>query len=83
MKNLFIFFLKLGGFIGAIFYVILNVWGERDPIRIVGGIVLVTAVWRGALSIYRRMIIPAKAPLAYGKWAIVTGMLPESRVITF
>ena len=73
VKNLIKFFLQVGAAVGGLFYFILKVWGERDWIRIVGAITLAVVAWRTALSIYRRMILPAKAPSAYGKWAIVTG----------
>ena len=56
------------------------IWGfarlfpeERDPVRIFRLIVLSLIAWRLLLMIYRRVITPAKHPLAYGKWAIVTG----------
>jgi len=46
----------------------------RNPlINTVSVVLLLVAVWRGCLSLIRRLVIPAKKPRSYGKWAIVTG----------
>ncbi len=82
VKNLIKFFLQVGAGVGGLLYFILKVWGESDWIRITGAITLAVAAWRAALSIYRRMILPAKAPLAYGKWAVVTGTKSPVRLYT-
>ena len=39
----------------------------------IGLLTTLTIIIRLALSIYRRLILPAKKPLEFGKWAIVTG----------
>mmetsp|Transcript_7554 Transcript_7554/g.8230 ORF Transcript_7554/g.8230 Transcript_7554/m.8230 type:complete len:330 (-) Transcript_7554:1446-2435(-) len=60
--------LPLIAIVGAI-----KVFGITDYIRLLGQVALVIIVWRGGLSIYRRRIQPAKKPLEFGKWAIITG----------
>jgi len=47
--------------------------GVKDYIWLFGFLTLLLALWRVALSVYRRLILPAKKPLEFGKWAIVTG----------
>lgn len=42
-------------------------------LRFVGALTLLIAIYRGLLSIYRRLIRKPKKPTSYGKWAIVTG----------
>jgi len=36
-------------------------------------VVVVVLLWRVGLAIVRRLLVPPKRPLQYGKWAIVTG----------
>ena len=36
-------------------------------------LVLLVVAWRGGLAIIRRLVVPAKRPRSYGKWAVVTG----------
>lgn len=57
----------------AAFLLLIRLLGVTDYFRLIGIVVVIIAVWRGGLSIYRRRIQPAKPPLAFGKWAIVTG----------
>lgn len=73
VRNLFIFFAKAGLLLGALFFAVVRVWGETDPLRLLGAAVLAVAAWRAAVSVYRRLVLPPKQPLQYGKWAIVTG----------
>ena len=47
--------------------------GEKDPLRIFAGLVIAIALWRAALSFYRRVLLPPKKPGEYGQWVIVTG----------
>lgn len=47
--------------------------GVDDYFRLLGQIVLILAIWRISLHVYRRKILQPKKPLEYGKWAIVTG----------
>lgn len=47
--------------------------GIREPLALIGFFTLLILIWRACLSVIRRKIIPAKAPLAYGKWAVITG----------
>ena len=56
-----------------IIFLTLKFTQETDVLRLLGGFVVVITLWRSLLSIYRRLIAPAKKPLEYGKWAIVTG----------
>lgn len=71
--NLFKFFLLRGGVLFCLGYAFPQVTGITDPYKIFTLAVLAVVVWRSLLSIYRRMILPAKKPTDYGKWAIVTG----------
>lgn len=72
-KNLIKFLgTRLAPFIAAVWAAI-KFSGERDVIKIIGYTTLVIIIWRSALSIYRRLILPAKDPRSYGKWAVVTG----------
>ena len=36
-------------------------------------VLLILVIWRTGLSLIRRLLLPARDPLSYGKWAIVTG----------
>ena len=36
-------------------------------------VVVVVLLWRVGLAVVRRLLVPPKSPLQYGKWAIVTG----------
>ena len=74
VRNLIIFVVNRGLAAGLV------CWGfarsfpdERDPVRLLGFFVLALIAWRLLLMIYRRILTPGKHPLAYGKWAIVTG----------
>ena len=39
----------------------------------IGVATFLITIWRLLLTFYRRVILPSKKPLQYGKWAIVTG----------
>jgi 17beta-estradiol 17-dehydrogenase / very-long-chain 3-oxoacyl-CoA reductase len=73
VRNLLIFVVNRT--IGAVVLVkgFLYVTGETDPARLFGLAVLAIIGWRVLLMLYRRLVVPGKHPLAYGKWAIVTG----------
>jgi len=71
--NLCKFFVKFFALIGTIAVISIYFLDERDPLKLLGIAIITILVWRILLSIYRRLIIPAKHPLTYGKWAIVTG----------
>ncbi len=73
VKNLFRFFianiiLPLGVVVGCIRY-----FNISDYYRFFGQAVLVFFLWKICVAVYRRMIVPAKKPREFGKWAIVTG----------
>lgn len=73
VRNLFIFVTtKLGG-AAACVYGFIWYTQETDLMRLTAYLTLGVLLWRVLLSVYRRMIVPPKNPLAYGKWAIVTG----------
>ena len=73
VRNLIIFLItNLGGVVLA-FFLFVKFSGVKDYIWLLGFITLLVAVWRIGLSVYRRLILPAKKPLEFGKWAIVTG----------
>lgn len=44
-----------------------------DYFRFLGQLTLAFGVFRASLHFYRRVLVSAKRPLDYGKWAIVTG----------
>lgn len=73
VRNLLIF--VVNRVIGAVVigYGFPYVTGETDPLRLFGLAVLAVIFWRVLLAVYRRFLTPGKNPLAYGKWAIVTG----------
>ncbi len=74
IKNLLIFVLKmLFGLVPGVF-IFTKVLHESDPLRIFAYIVLAVAACRVTLCFYRRVLLPGKHPLKYGKWAIVTGI---------
>jgi hypothetical protein len=73
VKNLIRFILLRVGAVVAIFYVFLLVTGFNDFYRIVGAISLMILSYRIGISVWRRLILPPKDVLEYGKWAIVTG----------
>jgi short-subunit dehydrogenase len=73
VKNLFIFigqFLLFISVVGYIFYYFVD---EQDPLRLFALAIIAIVSWRILLSMYRRLVLPAKHPLAYGKWGIITG----------
>jgi len=55
------------------FFVAIKCFGVTDYFRLTGQIVLVLLLWKAGTVFYRRVVLPAKKPLEYGKWAIVTG----------
>jgi 17beta-estradiol 17-dehydrogenase / very-long-chain 3-oxoacyl-CoA reductase len=59
--------------LSVLLYLFLKYSGESDPLRIIGIMTLLIAIWRTLLAIYRRILQPPKKPTSYGKWAIVTG----------
>jgi len=71
-KNLLIFTLQAIAGIGGVAWACLN-YLSSDPFAALGQFLLVVAAWRALLSMYRRLILPAKHPRSYGKWAVVTG----------
>lgn len=44
-----------------------------DYFRFLGQLTLSFGAFRASLQFYRRVLVRAKRPLDYGKWAIVTG----------
>jgi hypothetical protein len=77
VKNLIIFFVTKGGFTFFLLYLFVKFSGITDLVWLFGFLVLLVIAWRVSLSVYRRLILPAKKPLEFGKWAIVTGMIDE------
>lgn len=72
-RNLILFFgLRLPVLLSVIYYSWIK-FGDNDPVRFFGQFCIFIIIWRSALSIYRRMILPAKHPKSYGKWCIITG----------
>lgn len=73
--NFLEFFVIKGGAAALTFYVVLKLGYKfgYDAVHVIFAITIAIILWRALLSIYRRVIKPAKKPLEYGKWAIVTG----------
>lgn len=71
--NLFRFFIVRMIAVIAFFFVFIKVTGFKNTYEVVGAVSILLLIRRIAISVYRRLIIPAKDPLEYGKWAIVTG----------
>lgn len=73
MKNLLkhLFFNIILPFI--LFLVLIKLLNISDYVYMIGLLTISIIVIRSGLSIYRRLILPAKKPLEFGKWAIVTG----------
>lgn len=47
---------------------------EQNPIlNLVTLFLVIVVVWRVGLSVFRRLVLPPRSPMSYGKWAIVTG----------
>ena len=73
VKNLIRFVVvNFGGAI-ALLVAGIKITGVTNPFTIIGFIGAAVGAWRLCLHVYRRLILPPKDPLAYGKWAIVTG----------
>lgn len=73
VKNLIKFVITSFGGLVVVFFLFVRFAGVKDYVWLTGFITLLVAVWRIGLSVYRRLIMPAKKPLEFGKWAIVTG----------
>ena len=73
VKNLIIFLVTNLAPVIAGLYFFVKYSGITDKIKLFGVLVLLISAWRIGLSVYRRLIQPAKKPLEFGKWAIVTG----------
>jgi short-subunit dehydrogenase len=71
--NLFRFVIIRLSVIAALFYVLIRVTGMSSFFEVVGVTVVLVLLYRFMLMLWRRSILPPKRPLAYGKWAIVTG----------
>lgn len=54
---------------------ILRFWGATDYFRLFGQATLLVLAIKYGVAFYRRVLTPAKKPLAFGKWAIVTGKI--------
>lgn len=57
----------------AAFILLIRLLNISDVEYIVGLLVIIVVTIRGFVSFYRRVILPAKRPLEFGKWAIITG----------
>lgn len=57
----------------ASFILLVRLLNISDVVYIVGLLVIIVITIRFCVSFYRRVILPAKRPLEFGKWAIVTG----------
>ena len=57
----------------VIFIVALRFFGISDYFRLFGQITLVILLWKAGYAFYQRVLLPAKKPKDFGKWAIVTG----------
>eukprot|EP01038_Epipyxis_sp_PR26KG_P013243 gene13243-17749_t len=74
VKNLIKFLLVRIGSISAVIAAVYYSLDETNRwLVLLAYVTLSIVVWRSLLSIYRRLILPAKRPLQYGRWAIVTG----------
>ncbi len=73
VRNLIIFFVTNFGVVFVALYFFVKFSGITDLVWLFGFLVLLLIGWRLFLSVYRRLIEPAKKPLEFGKWAIVTG----------
>lgn len=86
VKNLLRFFFNNIVFPFGLVFGCIHYFNITDYYRFFGQAVLVFIVWRICLAIYRRMIVPAKKPREFGKWAIVTGkgisLLPTAPFLT-
>lgn len=73
VRNLLIFFAK--GFVGFAIplFLFIKFSGISNIFTLVGIAAVGVAIWRICLSFYRRILLPPKHPMSYGKWAIVTG----------
>lgn len=75
IKNLIKFFLTRFILPIATVVVVLRFWGATDYFRLLGQATLVVLGIKYGVAFYRRVLTPAKKPLEFGKWAIVTGWL--------
>lgn len=57
-------------------FVAIRFFGITDYFRLIGQLTIGLLAWKAWTSFYRRVLLPPKKPLEYGKWAIVTGNLP-------
>lgn len=62
------FFLPIAGFAVVVLYL-----GVTDYFRLFGQVAIALIAWRLAFIFYKRVVVPPKKPISYGKWAIVTG----------
>jgi NADPH:quinone reductase-like Zn-dependent oxidoreductase len=58
---------------GFVLVILLRFAGITDYYRLFGQATLAFLLWRLFLSIYRRMLLPAKDYRKMGRWVIVTG----------
>lgn len=82
VRNLTIFVVPRLVILSAVGYVVYaalksKMWGTfiaNSPyLNLISVLVVIVVIWRGCLSLVRRLVLPAKSPRSYGKWAIVTG----------
>eukprot|EP01033_Poteriospumella_lacustris_P013234 gene13234-9480_t len=73
IKNLIKFFLTRFILPIAGVVVVLRFWGATDYFRLLGQATLLVLGVKYGVAFYRRVLTPAKKPLEFGKWAIVTG----------
>jgi hypothetical protein len=73
VRNLLVFLAKNVFAPTAVIVAVVYSGGVTDYFRLLGQITIALLLWRVGLSIYRRLILPSKKPLEFGKWAIVTG----------
>ncbi len=57
----------------ASFILLIRLLNISDVVYIIGLLAIIVIVIRFCVSFYRRVILSAKRPLEFGKWAIVTG----------
>lgn len=73
VKNLLKFFVSSVVLPLAALFVAIAYFGITDYFRLIGQITIALLAWKAGATFYRRVLLPPKKPLEYGKWAIVTG----------
>lgn len=73
LKKFWIFLFKNILFPGAVIAALIIYFKVTDYVWLTGLSTIIIILWRIALSMYRRLILPTKHPKELGKWTIITG----------